>query len=201
MTKLQAELQHTIAPYDLLKSRFYQAWSKGTLPLAAIREYANEYGAFIKTVADGWEAHGDSVIAEEEREHVELWREFAASLGTDIGEPSTPEVASLVAAARGCFSEAASSLGGLFAFECQQPYTASSKLEGLEKHYSAIKGGRVYFEVHQSDFEEPALLLQRMESLPVAEQQQAIEACRTMARSLFVALEALYDRYGEQCSC
>ena len=92
-TPFELQITSSLARWNLLESAFYQAWSAGTLPQEALAVYAREYGAFISTIADGWAAHGDETIAEEERTHVELWREFAKALGTDIGAAEIPAVA------------------------------------------------------------------------------------------------------------
>ena len=55
---LEARLDESIARWNLLESRFYQAWSAGTLPVEALRTYAAEYGAFISLIPKGWESHG-----------------------------------------------------------------------------------------------------------------------------------------------
>ncbi len=186
-------LQSSISRWNLLDSAFYQAWNAGELSTDSLALYAREYGAFISTIADGWAAHGDAVIAAEEREHVELWRRFAGSLGTDIGEAETPAVAKLVQSARKRFSDPVESLGALYAFEAQQPATSVSKLEGLRKHYDLGPEAEVYFDVHKDDLDEPALLLERMKALPEADRQRAVAACDEMAQALRAALDGIYD--------
>ena len=189
---LRPRLDTSLSRWNLLESAFYQAWSAGTLPRTAIAQYAGEYGAFIKTIADGWAAHGDHEIAAEEREHVELWRAFARSLGTDIGEAKTAEVRELVDIVNRNFQSPAESLGALYAFEAQQPATSTSKLEGLREHYPVEAGGEEYFTVHADDEEEPALLLSRMEKLSDDDQQKAAAACEETAKALRLALDGLY---------
>jgi len=190
---LSARLSDSLSRWDLLQSEFYQAWSAGTLPRPAIAQYASEYGAFISRIADGWAAHGDHAIAAEEREHLELWRQFAQSMGTDVGEAQTPEVRRLLNVVDRHFSSPASSLGALYAFEAQQPGTSKSKLAGLQEHYPLEdEAGEKYFQIHAHDEEEPALLLKRMEALPADDQQKAAEACEETAEALRTALDGLY---------
>ena len=124
---LEQQLDESISRWNLLESRFYQAWSEGCLPQEALARYANEYGAFISLIPRGWASHGDSAIAAEEREHVELWRCFAEALGVDIGEAKTPAVRELVETADALFSDPTTSLGALYAFEAQQPRTAATR--------------------------------------------------------------------------
>lgn len=186
-------LQTSISRWNLLDSAFYQAWNEGKLSTDSLALYAREYGAFIRTIAGGWAAHGDETIAAEEREHVELWRRFAGSLGTDIGRAETPAVAKLVETAEKRFADPVESLGALYAFEAQQPGTSVSKLEGLRKHYDLGAEAEVYFDVHKDDVDEPALLLERMKALPAADQERAAAACEEMAEALRVALDGIYD--------
>lgn len=192
----EARLHESIQRWNLLDSEFYQAWSAGTLPVGALRDYAREYGAFIALIAKGWNSHGDAATAAVEREHVGLWSDFAASLGTEIGSPRTDAVKRLRETADRLFDDKASSLGALYAFEAQQPATSRSKLAGLRAHYDVAAKAETYFEVHQDDEEEPRLLLQRISALSADEQHIADEACETMCRSLRAALDELYERHA-----
>ena len=185
------QFDESIARWNLLESRFYQAWNDGCLPRESLARYANEYGAFITLIPRGWASHGDEEMAAEERAHVELWREFAAALGVDIGEPNNPAVRELVATAEGLFADAAASLGALYAFEAQQPRTAATKLAGLRKHYDLSPAAHAYFAAHADNEEEPALLLRRIGALPAPERGRAAEACERMCRVLRKALDEL----------
>jgi pyrroloquinoline-quinone synthase len=194
---LEPRLQESIDRWNLLDSAFYEAWSAGTLPVEALRNYAREYGAFISLVPNGWASHDDAVIAAEEQAHVELWRRFAHALDTEIGPPEVPAVRELVAAAGRLFSERASALGALYAFEAQQPATAKSKLEGLRAHYMLPESAEPYFIIHADDDSEPKLLLERMAQLSRAERERAVEACRQMCQALRAALDGLAALHPE----
>ena len=164
--------------------------------MEALRDYANEYGAFISLIAKGWDAHGDHATAAIEREHVGMWGDFASALGTEIGAPKTDAVKKLRETADRYFNEKASSLGALYAFEAQQPATSRSKLEGLRAYYDLPAKAETYFDVHKDDEEEPRLLLERMSALPEDEQQAAADACEVMCKSLRAALDELYERHA-----
>lgn len=195
---LQARCDAAVARHGLLQHPFYLAWSDGTLPVPALRDYARDYGAFIATVCQGWEAAGEPRIAAVEEGHAQVWTNtFAAGLDTATEEtPRVPEVAALVDAARELFAAPATALGALYAFESQQPYTAQSKLAGLKAHYSTLPDccGE-YFRLHQDDFDEPALLATKMDALSAADQERASAACERMSRSLHEALSGLYAPY------
>ena len=89
---IKQTLDSKIANHNLLNHPFYQAWSTGELPTEALRSYAREYGAFIATVPQGWEAVGDAETAAEEIEHIDLWADFATGLDTNVSQAEIPQV-------------------------------------------------------------------------------------------------------------
>ena len=200
MTPIE-RMDETIQEFSLLESKFYQAWSAGALPVSALRTYAHEYGAFIAQVPAGWSAHGDSHTAEVEVGHIELWRQFAKGLGTDIGTPKNPEVARLLEKVKVYFSSPVESLGALYAFEVQQPKTAHSKLDGLNAHYDLVESAKTYFRVHLDDEDEVELLRERMRSLSQDDLARAEAACKDSCVALRDALDSLYESEMAHGSC
>lgn len=188
-----------IARRSLLQHPFYLAWSEGTLPVAALKDYARDYGAFIRTVGAGWGTVGEAHIAGVEEGHAQVWENtFAAGLETTVtAEPQVAQVAALVDEAYVLFADPADALGALYAFEAQQPFTAQSKLAGLREHYAQLPAccGE-YFRLHEDDFDEPALLAARMEALPAAGQARAVVACERLSGALHDALSGLYAPYA-----
>jgi pyrroloquinoline-quinone synthase len=193
-----ARCDAAVAEHSLLGHSFYLAWSAGTLPVPALRDYARDYGAFIRTVSEGWEAVDEVHIASVERGHAEVWETtFAAGLETAVEDaPRARSVAVLVGTAGELFGDRVSALGALYAFESQQPFTAQSKLAGLQAHYSELPAccGE-YFRLHEDDFEEPALLAAKMNALPAGDQARAVAACERMSQSLHDALTGLHAPY------
>jgi pyrroloquinoline-quinone synthase len=191
-----------IARHSLLQHPFYLAWNDGTLPVAALADYAREYGAFIETISEGWDRIGSPAIATVEEEHAQIWdRTFAAGLGTSVTSPRIEEVAGLVGTSRELFAERATALGGLYAFESQQPETAESKLKGLRDHYSQLPqtcGG--YFEIHRDDYAEPSLLATEIDSLSEVDQERVVDACERMCRGLYDALTGIHAPYVSEGS-
>jgi pyrroloquinoline-quinone synthase len=188
-----------VARRNLLEHPFYLAWSDGTLPVPALKTYAHDYGAFIRTVSRGWETAGEPHIAGVEEGHAQVWEStFAAGLETAVDTPVTAEAALLVDAARELFASRPAALGALYAFESQQPYTAQSKLAGLKEHYSQLPAccGE-YFRLHEDDFDEPALLAAQLDALPRADQEIAVAACERMSTSLYDALTGIHAPYIE----
>ncbi len=190
-----------VEKFNLLNHPFYQAWSAGTLPASALEVYAWEYRKFIGKVAEGWEACGDSEIAREERHHYDLWIQFAKSLSSTDANTDVKEVNDLVSACESSFESYPTALGALYAFEVQQPLTSKSKLDGLKKHYSNLGADEVYFDVHVDDFDEPALLKEKMEALSESDQSKAVEACNVVCEKLWDALTGIMHASGVHAEC
>lgn len=193
---VKSQLDVIVERWNLLKHPFYQAWSAGRLPVEALRTYAREYGAFIARLPDGWTALGDDETAREEREHAELWADFAAGLDAQLDEARIPAVKDLIGAASALFADPAPALGALYAFEAQQPATAHSKLAGLRAFYRLPPTVEPYFEAHTHNQHEAAKLVSRLERLPEAEQERAVRACQAMSQALWEALSGIYDAEG-----
>ncbi len=187
-------LDSILEKWDLLKHPFYQAWSAGTLPIDALKVYAAEYGAFINTLEDGWKTLGDLETAEEEREHAELWEQFAVALQAQIGVPQIAQTKELIKASQSLFASPATTLGAMYAFEAQQPATAKSKLDGLKTHYSLPVEVEPYFEVHSSNWHESEKILSALAKLSPEEQAQVEAACARMAESLWNALTGIHEK-------
>ncbi len=190
---LRERLDEAIEKWNLLNHPFYRAWSDGTLSLSALQTYAREYGAFIEEIPLGWECIGDGETAEEEREHFLLWESFAHALGTHAGCALIPEVENLLISARARYSEKATALGALYAFEAQQPETAKTKLEGLRNFYSFPTFAEEYFIVHSGNDHEIIKLLSMMEALTEDEQTHAVTAAEDMSKALWDALSGILN--------
>jgi pyrroloquinoline-quinone synthase len=185
--------------YNLLQHPFYLAWNQGKLTKEQMAVYANEYGSFIELISEGWRVAGEDAIAKEEEEHYILWKKFAASLDTKNIATEAKDVKELVNSVNNSFRSYAGALGALYAFEAQQPATASSKLEGLKKHYSQWQADETYFTIHQADFEEPALLEEKINSLPKEEKLIAALACEETCSRLWNALTGIMEQTGVHC--
>jgi len=185
--------------YNLLQHPFYLAWNEGTLTKEQMAVYAGEYGSFIQLISEGWQAAGEQAIAQEEEEHFILWKKFAESLETKNMGATIDQVNELVNSVKNNFGSHAGALGALYAFEAQQPATASSKLEGLKKHYNKWQADETYFTIHQSDFQEPALLEEKINSLSKEDKIIAALACEETCSLLWNALTGIMEHAGAQC--
>lgn len=186
-----AQLDAIVKQFDLNTHPFYQDWRMGTLPIEKLRSYGAEYGHFIATIADGWETIGERAIAEEERDHVRLWGAFKEAVGSE-NDLKNRQTMALLLAARSAFKSPATAAGALYAFEAQQPSTSASKLAGLNEHYSLGEAGKEYFAVHANDFAEPQLLAAYIEALSPELQLEAKEACESVCRAMWAALDGVY---------
>ena len=192
---IKQRLDGAIGEHRLLDHPFYRSWREGSLPVAAIRTYAAEYGAFVGAIDAGWEAVGESDHAAEERVHAALWNRFAGRFGTEISTPRVPEVAAMLATARRLFGDPASAWGALYAFEAQQPGTSEEKLKGLADHYgiAATDPAAEYFRVHASDYHEADQITDALTGSAGAE--VAVAACAEMAGALWEALSGIHDQH------
>lgn len=186
-------LDSKMADHNLLDHPLYQAWSAGELSIETLRSYAREYGAFISTIPQGWETVDDTEIAAEETEHIDLWADFATGLDTAVSEAQIPQVKALVETANELFSERATALGALYAFEAQQPATSQSKLAGLKAFYQLPKTVEPYFETHSHNEHEAEILLERIAELPSGAHVTVVEACEQMSVALWNALTGIHD--------
>lgn len=185
------ELDAIVDQFDLNRHPFYQDWRMGTLPVEKLRDYAGEYGRFVGTIAQGWEALGETHYADEEREHEVLWDDFKTAIGAEkISNRST--TATLVTAAQNAFSDPVTALGALYAFEAQQPHTSQVKLDGLIEHYPVSEAGQEYFKVHANDIAERDLLRARAAKMSEAEFAQTKIACALLGAAMWTALDGVY---------
>lgn len=155
---------------SLLKTRFYLAWSAGTLVLDDLRFYAKQYYALETTfprllsrihsscenpqVRQGiLENLNDEEQGEEN--HRELWLRFAEGLGLTRAEvidaplhPATKScIDSLMALAAD--TNPAVGLAALYAYESQLPAISQSKIDGLKSFYDIDDPRAIqFFEVH-----------------------------------------------------
>jgi pyrroloquinoline-quinone synthase len=193
-------LDAIVTRHDLNQHPFYQAWRAGTLPAAALGHYAAEYEPFIRSIELGWRTLGESGHADVEREHGELWASFRHALAEKTPEagmlPSCPETAALVDGARASFTDTASALGALYAFEAQQPSTARSKLDGLVEHYGLPESALAYFRDHADDYGERELLRARLDGLDAAGLARATAACERTCRAMWSALDGVLAASG-----
>jgi pyrroloquinoline-quinone synthase len=209
------DLDRLVERRHLLKHPFYTAWSRGTLPLDTLREYAAQYYHFEvnfpRYVAGAYaqvERPEDrkvllkNLVDEEGRSptHPELWQHFAQSIGADVfSRRPTPATHRLlrVYEHRAVRGSAPSALGALYAYESQFPRVAAEKSRGLREHYGIrSKAAHEFFRVHTfADVEHSAaereLLARYLRGDP-----EAGATARESVRDSLAAWWAFLDSFG-----
>jgi pyrroloquinoline-quinone synthase len=170
-----AEIDAAIQDKHLLTHPFYKAWTDGTLPLSALRDYARQYFAFevrlprfltalhsraedsatrAVLLDNAWdEEHGTE-------NHAELWLRFAESLGLTRDEVMTATANGSTQALVDTYKDlserapVAAGIAALYAYESQLPAVADAKICGLEKHFGftdvAKRDGLTFFKAHRT---------------------------------------------------
>jgi pyrroloquinoline-quinone synthase len=146
---------------NVLEHPFYQRWSAGELQAEELALYAGEYRDAVQALADASRqaaAQADPELraglerhAAEEREHVELWDDFARAVGAQAPGAREP-----LSQTRECAhawtagGDLLESLAVLYTVEASQPAISTTKLEGLATHYgvAADSPGAAYFRLH-----------------------------------------------------
>jgi pyrroloquinoline-quinone synthase len=169
-TEWVMQLDVAIAERNLLKHPFYQDWQAGTLSRARLQLYAVQYylhveafPAHLEELADRSKGALRALILEnlaDEQDpaapHPKLWRDFAAAVG--ISEETLwtiaplPGIGRLVETYRQICRERslAEAVAALYAYEAQVPEIATTKIDGLRRHYGVNTAqGLAYFTVHE----------------------------------------------------
>jgi pyrroloquinoline-quinone synthase len=197
---LTTRLDSIVEQYDLNTHPFYEEWRRGSLPVTTLATYAEEYGQLVALMPEPWSLLNDPAIAQEERDHMEMWDGFAKCLGTRVPpQPGIDQTRALVETVKSLFASRESAIGALYAFEVQQPETAQSKLAGLLEHYPDLDPQLYseYFVVHSRNHHESVALVKMMHSLDDAGRETAINACEHMCRVLWDALTGIHGQSGE----
>jgi pyrroloquinoline-quinone synthase len=215
--------EERVAPFNLLLHPFYQAWSKGELTREDLREYAAEYwhhmsafptylSALHSRLPDGEMrrevlrnlAEEEGVDAATARAHSELWMDFAAGMGATrdevMGRAVQLEMTALMATFRELMQEekASAAMAALYAYESKVPAIATTKAEGLAKHYATEGAAARYFTLHETADVAHAsvwreLIDKELAASPEAE-EAALAAGERAAKALWVALDGVERR-------
>ncbi len=212
--------EERVAPYNLLKHPFYQAWSKGELTRDDLREYAAEYWHHVSAFPTYLSALHSRLpdvemrrevlrnLAEEEgvdsapaRPHSDFWMDFATGMGATrddvVGRAVQPEMTALIGTFRELMQEerASSAMAALYAYESKVPAIAVTKAEGLAEHYGTRGAAAKYFTLHQTADVAHAsvwreLIDKELAASPEAE-EAALNAGERAAKALWVALDGV----------
>jgi pyrroloquinoline-quinone synthase len=155
---LIARLDEARRRRNILEHPFYTRWERGELTRAELSGYAGEYRHAVIALAGAAEAAAPLAgpeHAEEEREHVALWDDFADTLGADLERRPNAET-QRCATAWTSAADPLEALAILYAVEAGQPEVSRTKLTGLIEHYgfAEAEDGTAYFRLHaERDFE------------------------------------------------
>jgi pyrroloquinoline-quinone synthase len=212
-------LEARIAPFNLLKHPFYQAWSAGELTETDLREYASEYwhavsafptylsefhaqlpDAELRRIVLNNLVDEEGIGSRDGRAHSDIWMDFATGMGADANEVRTREInaetRTLIAAFRQMMREQpASALAALYSYESRVPEIARTKAEGLAKHYGADDATRRYFTLHEkADVFHAQVWREALEaevSGDAAAEESACDAAEKAARMLWSSLDGV----------
>ena len=170
-----SQLDARIAPYDLLRHPFYQAWSEGKLTRDDLRDYSQEYYHHVEAFPSYLAAFGlrleegelrRAVIANmcDERgvegasgkdsvPHSDLWLDFAEGMGSTRNlewHSPVPEIRQLMRYFQRVANEGSpeDALAAFYTYESQVPKIATEKERGLRSMYGADDKTCGYFSVH-----------------------------------------------------
>ncbi len=209
------DILQELSPKHLLKHPFYQAWTKGELPLESLGLYARQYFQHVKQFPrylSATHSNCEDIIQRQhllenlndeergERNHPELWLRFAEG----VGEPreavinETPNAATqdlintFFAFSKSSYEEG---LGALFAYENQIPEVAAAKIAGLIKHYG-ISDERTldFFKVHlDADKWHSQVTADLMDGLDDLQKEPTRRAAHVIADKMWSLLSGVYS--------
>jgi len=168
--ELLDRLDAMIDERHLLKHPFYTKWANGTLPREALQEYARQYYAFesafprfLSTLhsrterADVRQQMLDNLWDEEHgaENHAELWLRFAEGIGVtryDVKSAERNEATQALVELYASMTReepVEAGVAALYAYERQVPQVATSKIDGLKKHFEVTDPRALkFFVVH-----------------------------------------------------
>ena len=214
---LMDRIDGIIEARSLLKHPFYQAWTKGTLPLSSLAEYAAQYYHFEKAYprflsgvhhrcddARVRQVLLDNLWDEEhgEENHVELWLRFCDALGLDRDDVTSREPAEasdeLVRTFTRLTTEQPTAAGAaaLYAFESQVPAVAREKIRGLSEFYGMDGEQVAFFSVHETlDLEHAEAERESIGALATSDSSRsaAVEATDEATEALWRFLDGVYE--------
>lgn len=213
------DLRAVIAEKHLLNHPFYQRWTEGTLPMAVVRKYAEQYyqlethfPRLLSQIHTHCEDAGirrsvsDNLYDEEhgEENHQELWLRFGEGIGCQRNEIKTatplPETrATIEAFQKLCESSVLEGVAALAAYEEQIPEVSESKLKGLRDKYGITDARTTaFFSVHKiADEQHRAVWWDIIErETQTVEERESVRAAIVRARdALWAFLDGICRAY------
>jgi pyrroloquinoline-quinone synthase len=211
-------VDNEIREKSLLKHKFYQMWSNGSLSVEDLRGYAKEYfeivkavpslvGTVVQNMAPELECT-DEITAtirhnlEEENKHIDLWISFAESIGVTRNEllwyecsrKGKDAVSAMINLAHSSFAAGVSTL---YSYEKQLPEVSAKKIEGLMNYYGINDEKALnYFKIHQKvDIEHAELWSSIMCSMPESSHHTILDAASKSLICQNLVLDGVCETY------
>jgi pyrroloquinoline-quinone synthase len=199
MSLLIQSIDDNIQHKSLLKHKFYQLWSAGSLSMEDLQGYSKEYFRLVNVVPDlvgnvlgQLPSEVEQNIGhintikhnmEEEKQHVAPWVSFAEAIGVTrndlygyvCSKKTRDAVLNMTELSR---SSLAAGISALYTFEKQLPEISAKKIEGLVNFYGVQDDGALeYFRIHQKvDVEHADLWRCLLESMPGSSHDTILDA-------------------------
>jgi pyrroloquinoline-quinone synthase len=223
MTDTLTSLDGQIAARSLLTHPFYQAWTRGELTAAALKDYAIQYYRHVEAFPTYLSAlHSHTADAPTRRHilrnlmdeeagspnHPELWMQFAGAVGASETEVKSAEpwdeTRNLVDAFRRLCRDGstAEGLAALYSYESQIPAVAASKIDGLRRFYGKSSPRALeYFVVHEEADREHSATERRLLEQHVTEANAGAvrHASAQALDALWEMLSGVCRRHGMVC--
>ena len=211
-------LNDKIEQKHLLRHPFYQAWSRGQLPLENLQHYSRQYFSHVRAFPTYLSAmHSRCAdlksrqiiaanLADEEAftpTHPELWLDFAQGLGVSresvLATEAGPRMNALVEAYRAVARlDTGIAAAALYCYEKQIPSVAAAKIAGLKDHYGITEESTLrYFSVHQGADVEHAAQWEHLLNQSGIDPEPAAAAADCVLDALWGALDEVY---AENCT-
>lgn len=215
---LVKELKAIIAEKHMLDHPFYQAWTKGTMPIEVLKGYSeqyfhleNQFPHFLSRAhvnSDKFDVRQEITenLYDEEfgpENHRELWLRFGEGVGADrdgmVNSERLPETQAAIDAFNGASdSSDIEGVAALSAYESQLPDVSVSKVKGLKDHYN-IDDERTtkFFDVHGIvDVEHADAWWRILDKYTTDEnKQQVVDAVRAGRDALWGFLDGVCREY------
>jgi pyrroloquinoline-quinone synthase len=218
VSQLVSSLDNDIQDKSLLKHKFYQMWSAGSLSIESLRGYSKEYFQLVRAVpvlvnnvlrqvTPEFERNYELSATmrhnlEEEKEHIAPWISFADSIGVtenelneyECSEKTQEAVAEML---RLTSESVAAGISTLYTYEKQLPEISTKKIEGLVKYYG-VQNRRAlnYFRIHKKvDIEHAKLWSSLINLMPASQHPTILDAASASLECQNMILDGVCDKY------
>jgi pyrroloquinoline-quinone synthase len=218
-----ALLKQELLTYNLLNHPFYIMWNEGKISTETLKKYSLQY-LFQVSALPTYISATHSItsntesrkiltenLADEElngKDHVSLWKDFCRAQNISDEEMNNETLMEsmkylIETCKKHSSSSSARGFGVLYAQEHNYANIATSKKEGLEKHYNMAgnKEALNFFSVHEkADVWHAQQVETLLNSLPESEQAKAKEAGLEVMKALNGFLDEVLTLEKNTCS-